>query len=89
MESLLALSLHKALSVFGLAGAVLTFLYARNLKSLIAVIVLVGTVCFCYTVFTKRFGTWFFYDTLTATFVGPGAVCILVFLIMKQLGRTR
>ncbi len=87
MESLIALSLHKALSFFGLAGAVLTFFYARNWQSLFVIIGLLGAVSFVYTIITKRFGPWFFYDTLLSSIVGPGAVCLAVFVILRAMKR--
>ena len=87
MESLIALSLHKALSFFGLAGAILTFLYARNWQSLFAIIALLGAVSVTYTIITKGFGPWFFYDTLLGSILGPGAVCVTVFVILLVMNR--
>jgi hypothetical protein len=87
MESLIALSLHKALSVFGLVGAGLTFFYARDWRGLAVIIAGLGLVSFVYTIVTKRFGPWFFYDTLISSVIGPGAVCLLVFVILKAMKR--
>ena len=87
MEPLIAFSLDKALSLFGLAGAVLTFLYARNWQSLFAIIALLGTVSLVYTIITKGFGPWFFYDALLGSILGPGVVCVLVFLILRAMNR--